>query len=136
VGATSTPPASAWVVSSGGAFTAIDFPGATGTAAARINTDDIVQNMVGCNRIARLSVVACSPHQLRSPPAPPPSSDTGEILNFYSDASGNTRLSTPAAFSTVDVTGARGITDTYQNGGPVTGVFTDALNEQHGLTGQ
>jgi hypothetical protein len=37
----------------------------------------------------------------------------------------------------VDVAGARGTQLTrIKNGGPVTGVCTDALNGQHGLTGQ
>ena len=42
-----------------------------------------------------------------------------------------------AHFSTVDVAGARGTQLTrIKNGGTVTGVYTDALNEQHGLIGQ
>jgi hypothetical protein len=65
--------------------------------------------------------------------------DTGEIAGFYDDAAGNTHgfVFAGGAFSTVDVAGARGTLLTrIKNGGSVTGVCTDALNGQHGLTGQ
>ena len=41
------------------------------------------------------------------------------------------------AFSTVDVAGAHGTQlIRIKNGGQVTGIYTDALSEVHGLTGQ
>jgi hypothetical protein len=66
-------------------------------------------------------------------------SDTGEIAGFYTDAAGNTHgfIFASGAFSTVDVTGVRGTLLTrIKSGGSVTGVCTDALTGQHGLTGQ
>jgi probable HAF family extracellular repeat protein len=66
-------------------------------------------------------------------------SDTGEIAGYYTDAAGRTHgfIYAAGAFSTVDVAGARDTQLTrIKNGGPVTGFCTDALNEQHGLTGQ
>jgi hypothetical protein len=65
--------------------------------------------------------------------------DTGEIAGSYNDAAGITHgfIYAGGAFSTVDVAGARGTQLTrVKNGGPVTGVCTDALTGQHGLTGQ
>ena len=62
--------------------------------------------------------------------------DTGEIAGFYTDAASNSHgfVYAGGAFSTVDVAGARGTQLTrIKNGGAVTGVCTDALNEQHGL---
>jgi probable HAF family extracellular repeat protein len=66
-------------------------------------------------------------------------SDTGEIAGFYNDAAGTTHgfLYASGAFSTVDVAGARGTLLTrIKNGGSVTGVCTDAVGGQHGITGQ
>jgi probable HAF family extracellular repeat protein len=65
--------------------------------------------------------------------------ETGEIAGYYTDAAGNTHgfVYAGAAFSTVDVAGARGTQLTrIKNGGAVTGVCTDALTGQHGLIGQ
>ena len=65
--------------------------------------------------------------------------DTGEIAGFYSDGAGKDHgfIYAGGAFSTVDVAAARGTFLTrIKNGGLVTGVCYDALNEGHGLTGQ
>jgi probable HAF family extracellular repeat protein len=64
--------------------------------------------------------------------------DTGEIAGFYSDAAGDSHgfIYTGGAFSTVDVAGARSTLLTrIKNGGLVTGVCYDALNEGYGITG-
>jgi hypothetical protein len=61
------------------------------------------------------------------------------IAGFYTDAAGNTHgfIFSSGAFSTVDVAGARGTQLTrIKNDGAITGGFTDAVNEQHGVTGQ
>jgi hypothetical protein len=66
-------------------------------------------------------------------------SDSGEIAGFYNDAAGTTHgfIKAGGAFSTVDVAGARGTLLTrIKNGGSVTGVCTDAVGGQHGVTGQ
>jgi hypothetical protein len=60
-------------------------------------------------------------------------------VGAYFDAAGDTHgfIHASGAFSTVDVAGARGTQLTrIKNGGPVTGVCTDALTGLHGLTGQ
>ena len=65
--------------------------------------------------------------------------DTGEIAGFYSDSAGKSHgfIYAGGAFSTVDVAGARATLLTrIKNGGAVTGVCYDALNEGHGITGQ
>jgi hypothetical protein len=65
--------------------------------------------------------------------------DAGEIAGFYSDAADNSHgyIYAGGAFSTVDVAGARSTLLTrIKNGGAVTGVCYDVLNEGHGLTGQ
>ena len=58
---------------------------------------------------------------------------------FYNDAAGTTHgfIYASGAFTTVDVAGARSTLLTrIKNTGSVTGVCTDALTGQHGLTGQ
>jgi hypothetical protein len=65
--------------------------------------------------------------------------DTGEIAGFYNDPAGTTHgfIYASGAFTTVDVAGARSTLLTrIKNTGSVTGVCTDALTGQHGLTGQ
>jgi hypothetical protein len=65
--------------------------------------------------------------------------DTGEIAGSYNEAAGNSHgfIYAGGAFSTVDVAGARATFLTRgKNGGLVTGVYYDVLNEGHGLTGQ
>ena len=62
-----------------------------------------------------------------------------EIAGFYSDSAGKSHgfIYADGAFSTVDVAGARATLLTrIKNGGAVTGVCYDALNEGHGITGQ
>ena len=131
-------------VSSGGAFTAIDFPGATGTAAAGINA---AGDIVGRGRMQRDPTASCSrpacspPSTFRSRPARPRSASTTPVRSQASTPTppGNSHgfVYAEGAFSTVDVAGARGTQLTrIKNGGAVTGVYTDALNEQHGLIGK
>ena len=65
--------------------------------------------------------------------------DTGEIAGFYSDAIGNSHgfIYASGAFSTVDVAGSRATQLTrIKNGGAVTGICYDVLDEAHGITGQ
>ena len=65
--------------------------------------------------------------------------DTGEIAGFYSDAIGQQPRFhlRQRAFSTVDVAGSRATQLTrIKNGGAVTGICYDVLDEAHGITGQ
>jgi probable HAF family extracellular repeat protein len=65
--------------------------------------------------------------------------DAGEIAGYYSDAAGNSHgfIYADGAFSTVDVAGARSTLLTrMKNGGPITGICSDAVNGIHGLIGQ
>ena len=131
-------------VSSGGTFTAIDFPGATATVAAGINAaGDIVGRWSDATGSHGFLLQAGVFTPINFPLATSTTAfginDTGEIAGFYTDAAGNSHgfIYAGGAFSTVDVAGARGTQLTrIKNGGAVTGVYTDALNEAHGLTGQ
>jgi hypothetical protein len=99
--------------------------------------------MVGCHGITPLPGPGRRVHPINFPLATSTTAvgfnGTGDIAGFYSDAAGSTHgfIYAGGVFSTVDVAGARGTQLTrVKNGGEVSGVYTDSLNEQHGLTGQ
>jgi hypothetical protein len=99
--------------------------------------------MFGCDRIPRLSAPGRRVHPINFPLATSTTAfginDAGEIAGSYTDVADNSHgfIYAGGAFSTVDVAGARSTELTHiKNGGTVTGVCYDALNEAHGLIGQ
>ena len=130
-------------LSSGGTFTTIDYPGATGTAAAGINTaGDIVGGWSATSTFHGFLLQGGAFTSIDFPLAHRTTawgvSDTGEIAGFYEDSGGTTHgfVFSDGAFSTVDVAGARSTSLTRIRNGMVTGSCTDAVTATHGLTGR
>ena len=128
-------------VSSGGTFTAIDF-GATRTLAAGINaTGDIVGVWSDASG-TRLSAPGRRVTPINFPLATSTTaigiSDTAEIAGLQRRRRQQPRLHlhavAPSAPSTLQGPGTQ--LTRIKNGGQVTGVCTDALTGQHGITGQ
>jgi hypothetical protein len=64
--------------------------------------------------------------------------DSGEISGYYADATGVLHgfIYSKGAFAEVDVAGSSGTELTrIKNLGAITGVFSDALSESHGMKG-
>jgi probable HAF family extracellular repeat protein len=131
-------------VSSGGTFTAIDFPGAIRTFVGGINA---AGHMVGITEIPETPVHGFLLQDGVFTPIKSPLgviwalgiNDTGEIAGNYWAADFRSHGFTYAGgtFSTVDVAGARGTQLTeIKNGGQVIGLYFDALEAPHGLTGR
>jgi hypothetical protein len=125
-----------------GTVSVVDHPGATSTAATGINADgDVVgywsDGTTSRGFLLHAGVFTPIEFPLATRTAVWGIGDAGEIVGSYEDAAGVTHgfVGVGGAFTTVDVTGARGTQLTRIRGGVVTGVCTDALTGQHGLVG-
>jgi hypothetical protein len=129
---------------SGGTYTTIDFPHATGTTVTGINAhDDIVggySDADGAHGFVRRSG-ACIPidFPLANITITWGINDAGDVAGYYYDANGIDHgfVLAGGVFGTVEVAGSRGTQlMRIKNNGQVTGACSDALGGVHGIIGQ
>ena len=129
---------------SGGVYTAIDYPGGLVTAATGINSaGDIVGAWLDSTSGVHGFVLRGGGFTSIDFPMATGGTviwginDSGDFAGYYADASAvHGFVFANGTFSTVDVTGATyTLLTRINNRGQVAGVFLDALSEEHGLTG-